>query len=163
MVGQQRGDAHVDLDASLGSVLLEASPLQSVRWLHIASHSFSPWQSGFSEMDAQEKLEEEPVNLLGDRNLKVRGKFFTRVQMAQPVGLVATKWVGCLYEVMSSQTPLGEFRPNELRVKKLPATMGLLWHPQCKRARKSRKQDFGWEGVDGDKDASGREPRLCQT
>ena len=57
---------------------------------------------------------------------------------------------------MSSQTPLGEFRPNELHVKKLPATMGLLWHPQCKRARKSRKQDFGWKGVEGDKDSSGR-------
>ena len=61
LVGQQRSDAHVDLDASLGSVLLEASPLQSVRWLHIASHSFSPWQSGFSEMDDQEELEEEPA------------------------------------------------------------------------------------------------------
>ena len=33
--------------------------------LHITSHSFSPWQSGFSEMDAQEKLEEEPFNLPG--------------------------------------------------------------------------------------------------
>ena len=126
MVGQQRGDAHVDLDASLGSVLLEASPLQSVRRLHIASHSFSPWQSGFSEMDAEEKLEEEPVNLLGEMKLKVMGKFFTRVQMAQSVDLAATRWVGCLYEVMFSQTPWGEFRPNELRVKKRPATMGLL-------------------------------------
>ena len=110
MVGQQRGDAHVDLDASLGSVLLEASPLQSVRWLHIASHSFSPWQPGFSEMDAQEKLEEEPVNLPGEMKLKVRGKFFTRVQMAQSVDLAATRWVGCLCEVMFSQKPLGEFR-----------------------------------------------------
>ena len=53
MIGQQRGDAHVDLDASFGSFLLEASLLQPVRWLHIASHSFSPWQSGFSEKDAQ--------------------------------------------------------------------------------------------------------------
>ena len=126
MVGQQRGNAHVDLDASLGIVLLEASPLQSVRWLHIASHSFSPWQSGFSEMDAQEKLEEEPVNLLGEMKLKVRGKFFTRVHMAQSADLAATRWVGCLCEVMFSQTPLGEFRPNESRVKKLPATTGLL-------------------------------------
>ena len=134
MVGQQRGDAQVDSDASLGSVLLEASPLQSVRWLHIASHSFSPWQS----------LEEEPVNLLGEMKLKVRGKFFTRVQMAQSADLAATRWVGCLCEVMFSQTPLGEFRPNESRVKKLPATTGLLWHPWCKRSRKSRKQDFGW-------------------
>ena len=46
-VGQQRADAHVDFDASLGSVLLEVSPRQSVRLLHIASHSFSHWQSGF--------------------------------------------------------------------------------------------------------------------
>ena len=52
MVGQQTGDAHVDLDASLGGVLLEAFPLLSVRWLHISIHSFSPWQPGFSEMDA---------------------------------------------------------------------------------------------------------------
>ena len=42
MVGEQRGDARVDLDASLGSVLLEVSPLQFVRWLQIASHSLSP-------------------------------------------------------------------------------------------------------------------------
>ena len=152
LVGQQRGDAHVDLVASIGSVLLGASPLQSVRWLHIASHSFSPWQSGFSEMDAQEELEEEPVNLPGEMKLKARVKFFTRVQMAQSVDLAATRWVGCLYEVMFSQTPLGEFRPNELLVKKLPATMGLLWHPWCKRTRKSRRQDFGSEGVEDNKD-----------
>ena len=143
MVGQQRGDAHVDLDASLGSVLLEASHLQSVRWLHIASRSFSPWHSGFSEMDAQEKLQEELVNLPGGMKLKVRGKFFTRVQMAQPVDLAATRWVGCLYEARFSQTLLGEFRPNELRVKKRPATIGLLWHPWCQRTRNSQKQDFG--------------------
>ena len=64
--------------------------------------------------------------------------------MAQSVDLAATRWVGCLHEVMFSQAPLGEFRPNELRVKKLPATMGLLWHAWCKRTRKSQKQDFGW-------------------
>ena len=64
----------MDLDASVGSVLLGASPLQSVRWLHIASHSFSPWQSGFSEMDVQEELEEEPVNLLGEMKLKRQGQ-----------------------------------------------------------------------------------------
>ena len=64
---------------SLGSVFLEAFLPQSVRWLHIASHSFSPWKSGFSEMDAQGKLEEEPVNLPGEMKLKVRCEFLTRV------------------------------------------------------------------------------------
>ena len=59
-------------------------------------------------------------------------------------------------------------------MKKLPATMGLLWHPWYQRTRKSLKQDFGWEGVEGDKDSNGndadlilrdeeRGPRLCQT
>ena len=143
MVGQQRGDAPVDLDASVGRVLL-----------HIASRSLSLWQSGLSEMDVQGNFEEEPVNLLGEMKLKVRGKFFTRVQVAQSVDFAATRWVGCLCEVMFSQTRLGEFRPNELRVKRLPATMGLLWHPWCKRTRRSRKQDFGWEGVEGDNDSN---------
>ena len=89
---------------SLGSVFLEAFLPQSVRWLHIASHSFSPWKSGFSEMDAQGKLEEEPVNLPGEMKLKVRGKFLTRVQITQSVDFAATRWVGCLREVMFSQT-----------------------------------------------------------
>ena len=87
--------------------------------------------------------------------LKVSEEFSIRVQMTQSVDLAAKRWVGCLYEVMFSQTPLGEFRPNELRVMQLPATMSLLWHPWCKRTRNSRKQDFGWEGVEDDKDSNG--------
>ena len=49
--------------------------------------------------------------------LNVRSKFFTRVQVAQSDDLAATRWVGCLSEVVYSQTPLGDFRPSELRVK----------------------------------------------
>ena len=126
----------------------------AVRWLYIASHSFSPWQSGFSEMDAQGNSEKEPVNLTCSMKLEVKSLFFTRVQMAQSVDLAVKRWVGCLYEVMFSQTLLVEFPPKELRVKKLPAMMGLPWHPWCQRTRKVTEKDLGWEGVDDDNDSN---------
>ena len=152
LAGQPIGEADLDADAAWGNDLLEGSPVQSARWLHIASHSFSPWLSGFSEMDAQAGLADEPPNLPGEAPLLVRGEFLTSMELALSVDLAATRWIGCLYEVVFSQTPLGTFRPNVLRVRKLPATMGLLWHPLCRRHRKTRKEDLGWDGVDDDSD-----------
>ena len=76
--------------------------------------------------------------------------------MSQSVDLAATRRVGCLYEVMFSETPLVEFRPDELRVKKLSAMMGL--HVEPKRAEepeKLRNKDLRWEGVEDDKDSNG--------
>ena len=118
-------------------------------------------------------MEEEPVNLLDETELEVRGKYFTRVEMAQSVDLAATRWFGCLYEVMFSQTSLGEFRPNEWRVKKLPATMSLLWHPRCKRTPKitetrcsagqASKMTKSQTEVMQISPCGTREPRLCQT